>query len=194
MSPATYRIGEEFKPVPAYRTYLYTSLLIFVVVLILPWLIPTIIFAPLAVGLGLTIPLLAIIIFVAWWIPLYCESITYRLTPTEITWERGVWFRQTGIVPYNRITNVDISQGPLMRFFSFSAVRVQTAGYSAQARAEIVLTGIADPKDLQETIMGLVRKMGSIATEGEPERVADLGAVVAELRAIRNLLEAEEKR
>jgi len=194
MSPATYRIGEEFKPVPAYRTYLYTSLLIFVVVLILPWLIPTIIFAPLAVGLGLTIPLLAIIIFVAWWIPLYCESITYRLTPTEITWERGVWFRQTGIVPYNRITNVDISQGPLMRFFSFSAVRVQTAGYSAQARAEIVLNGIADPKDLQETIMGLVRKMGSIATEGEPERVADLGAVVAELRAIRNLLEAEEKR
>ncbi|MDI6866396.1 PH domain-containing protein [Methanoculleus sp.] len=194
MSPATYRIGEEFKPVPAYRTYLYTSLLIFVVVLILPWLIPTIIFAPLAVGLGLTIPLLAIIIFVAWWIPLYCESITYRLTPTEITWERGVWFRQTGIVPYNRITNVDIFQGPLMRFFSFSAVRVQTAGYSAQARAEIVLTGIADPKNLQETIMGLVRKMGSIATEGEPERVADLGAVVAELRAIRNLLEAEEKR
>jgi len=194
MSPAAYRIGEEFKPVPAYRTYLYTSLLIFVVVLILPWLIPTIIFTPLAVGLGLTIPLLAIIIFVAWWIPLYCESITYRLTPTEITWERGVWFRQTGIVPYNRITNVDISQGPLMRFFSFSAVRVQTAGYSAQARAEIVLNGIADPKDLQETIMGLVRKMGSIATEGEPERVADLGAVVAELRAIRNLLEAEEKR
>jgi membrane protein YdbS with pleckstrin-like domain len=194
MSPATYCIGEEFKPVPAYRTYLYTSLLIFVVVLILPWLIPTIIFAPLAVGLGLTIPLLAIIIFVAWWIPLYCESITYRLTPTEITWERGVWFRQTGIVPYNRITNVDIFQGPLMRFFSFSAVRVQTAGYSAQARAEIVLNGIADPKDLQETIMGLVRKMGSIATEGEPERVADLGAVVAELRAIRNLLEAEEKR
>jgi len=194
MSPAAYRIGEEFKPVPAYRIYLYTSLLIFVVVLILPWLIPTIIFTPLAVGLGLTIPLLAIIIFVAWWIPLYCESITYRLTPTEITWERGVWFRQTGIVPYNRITNVDISQGPLMRFFSFSAVRVQTAGYSAQARAEIVLTGIADPKDLQETIMGLVRKAGSIATEGEPERVADLGAVVAELRAIRNLLEAGEKR
>jgi len=46
MSPLTYHIGKEFKPVPAYRTYLYTSLLISVVVLILPWLIPTVIFAP----------------------------------------------------------------------------------------------------------------------------------------------------
>ncbi len=194
MSPLTYPIGKEFKPVPAYRTYLYTSLLISVVVLILPWLIPTVVFTPRVVGLGLAIPTVAVIIFVAWWIPLYCESITYRLTPTEITWERGVWFRQTGIVPYNRITNVDISQGPLMRFFSFSSLRVQTAGYSGQARSEIVLTGIADPKDLQETIMGFVRKSGPVAAEGGPERAAEIGAVVEELRAIRNLLEAGQRR
>jgi len=57
--------------------------------------------------------------------------------------------------PYNRITNVDIAQGPLMRFFSFSALRVQTAGYSAQARAEIVLNGIEDAGDLQERDHGL---------------------------------------
>ncbi len=75
MSPLTYPIGKEFKPVPAYRTYLYTSLLISVVVLILPWLIPAVIFTPRVVGLGLAIPTVAVIIFVAWWIPLYCESI-----------------------------------------------------------------------------------------------------------------------
>ncbi len=190
MSLTTLRIGETFGPAPQFRSYLYASLVLTVILFVLPWLAPVVVFSPLPVALALVIPALAIVVFVAYWIPLYHESIVYRLTVTEITWQRGVWFRQTGIVPYNRITNVDIIQGPLMRFFSFSAVRVQTAGYSAQARAEIVLNGIVDPKDLQEKIMNFVRRTGPVATGGEPEELPAADAVVEELRAIRMLLES----
>jgi membrane protein YdbS with pleckstrin-like domain len=189
MSLTPLRIGEAFKPVPRFRSYLYASLVLTVVVLILPWLIPIVVFTWGFVALAIALPVLAVIVFVAYWIPLYYESITYRLTVTEITWQRGVWFRQTGIVPYNRITNVDIAQGPLMRFFSFSAVRVQTAGYSAQAQAEILLNGITDPKDLQEKIMNFVRRTTPVAVGGEPEQLPAADATVEELRAIRKLLE-----
>lgn len=188
------RIGEAFVPVPRFRSYLYASLVLAVVAFVLPWLAPIVIFSPLPVALAVAVPALAIVAFVAYWIPLYHESIVYRLTVTEVTWQRGVWFRQTGIVPYNRITNVDIIQGPLMRFFSFSAVRVQTAGYSAQARAEIIINGIADPKDLQEKIMNFVRTTGPVAaTGGEPEGAPAADAVVEELRAIRRLLESRQE-
>lgn len=186
----TLRIGEAFKPAPQFRSYLYASLILAVVIFVLPWLAPIVIFSPPPIALAIAAPTLAIIAFVAYWIPLYHESIVYRLTVTEVTWQRGVWFRQTGIVPYNRITNVDITQGPLMRFFSFSAVKVQTAGYSAQAQAEIVINGIADAKDLQEKIMNFVRTTGPVAaTGGEPEGPPATDAVVEELRAIRRLLE-----
>jgi len=184
------RIGEAFRPSPQFRSYLYVSLVLTVALLILPWLVPVVLFSPGFVALAIAAPVIAAILFVVYWIPLYYKSITYRLTVTEITWQRGVWFRQTGIVPYNRITNVDIAQGPLMRYFSFSAVRVQTAGYSAQARAEIVLNGIADPKDLQEKIMNFVRRTGPVAVGGEPEQLPVADATVAELRAIRRLLES----
>ena len=184
------RIGEAFKPVLRFRSYLYASLALAAVLFVLPWFIPVVVFAPAAIALAIALPTLAAIVFVAYWIPLYYESIVYRLTVTEITWQRGVWFRQTGIVPYNRITNVDIVQGPLMRLFSFSALRVQTAGYSAQARAEIVLNGIADPKDLQEKIMNFVRRTGPVAVGGEPEQPLTADATVEELRAIRRLLES----
>ncbi|KLK88235.1 membrane protein [Methanoculleus sediminis] len=195
MSLTTFRLGESFKPVPQFRLYLYASLILAVVAFVLPWLAPIVVFSPLPVALAIAVPVLAIVVFVAYWIPLYHESIVYRLTVTEVTWQRGVWFRQTGIVPYNRITNVDIAQGPLMRFFSFSAVRVQTAGYSAQARAEIILNGIADPKDLQETIMNFVRTTRPVAaTGGEPAEGPAADAVVEELRAIRRLLEARQDR
>ncbi|MCT8336849.1 PH domain-containing protein [Methanoculleus sp. Afa-1] len=190
----TFRIGEAFKPVPQFRSYLYASLVLAVVFLVLPWLAPAVIFSPPPVALAIAIPSLAVIAFVAYWIPLYHESIVYRLSVTEVTWQRGVWFRQTGIVPYNRITNVDISQGPLMRFFSFSAVRVQTAGYSAQAQAEIVINGIADPRDLQEKIMNFVRRTGPVAVEGAPEEPLTADAVVEELRAIRVLLESRQEK
>ena len=179
------RTGEDFGPAPQYRSYLYANLVLIVVILVLPWLLPVIVFAPNA-GIVTGVPTLAIILFVLFWIPLYYRSITYRLTATEITWRRGVWFRQTGIVPYNRITNVDVAQGPLMRYFSFSGLHIQTAGYSGQARAEIVLAGIEDAGDLQEKIMGFVRREEPVAVEGEPE-AGD--AVLRELRAIRRLLE-----
>jgi hypothetical protein len=191
------RIGEAFRPAPEFRSYLYASLILAVALLVLPWLVPIVLLTWGIVALAVALPVLAAVVFVVYWIPRYYESIVYRLTVTEITWQRGVWFRQTGIVPYNRITNVDIIQGPLMRFFAFSAVRVQTAGYSAQARAEIVLNGIADPKDLQEKIMNFVRRTGPVAVGGGPEEVpvppaADV--IVEELRAIRRLLESREER
>lgn len=189
------RIGEAFGPAPQYRSYLYVYLVLTIVIFVLPWLVPAILAAPAIVAAVTGVPILGIVLFTLYWIPLYYRSISYRLTVTEITWQRGVWFRQTGIVPYNRITNVDIAQGPLMRFFSFSALRVQTAGYSAQARAEIVLNGIEDPKDLQEKIMGFVRRGGPVAVEGEPEAPpAAADAVVEELRAIRRLLEDRVER
>ncbi len=186
------RIGEAFGPVPEYRSYLYAYLVLIVVIFVLPWLLPILLGAPGVVAAATGIPVLGIILFSLYWIPLYYRSITYQLTITEITWQRGVWFRQTGIVPYNRITNVDIAQGPLMRFFTFSSLHIQTAGYSGQARAEIVLNGIEDAGDLQEKIMGFVRSTRPVAVEGEPEAppaVAMDGAVVEELRAIRRLLE-----
>lgn len=191
------RIGEAFGPVPKYRSYLYVYLVLIVVVFVLPWLTPIVLAAPWFIGVTIGVPVVAIVLFALYWIPLYYGSVTYRLTVTEITWERGVWFRQTGIVPYNRITNVDIAQGPLMRYFSFSALHIQTAGYSAQARAEIVLNGIEDAGDLQETIMGFVRSTRPVAVEGEPEALPTIVStddIVEELRAIRRLLEKQVKR
>ena len=189
------RIGEAFGPAPQYRSYLYAYLALTIVIFVLPWLVPAILAAPVVVAAVTGVPILAGVLFTLYWIPLYYRSISYRLTVTEITWQRGVWFRQTGIVPYNRITNVDIAQGPLMRFFSFSALRVQTAGYSAQARAEIVLNGIEDAGDLQEKIMGFVRRGGPVAVEGEPEAPpAAADAALEELRAIRRLLEDRVER
>lgn len=72
----------------------------------------------------------ALVIVFLVWVRLYYESMWYELREDEMSWKRGVWFRTTGIVPYNRITNLDIKQGPVMRFLRISTLSIQTAGYS----------------------------------------------------------------
>jgi hypothetical protein len=146
---------------------------------------------------GSAVLLLIVVALYLFWIGKYYQTIFFELKDDEVTWKRGVWFRMTGIVPYDRITNIDIYQGPLMRFFGFSSIKLQTAGYSAQARSEIILEGIREAEDLRETIRSLIRKSRTVAgpsdATGTPARQETPhptdDSLVGEIRAIRLLLE-----
>lgn len=188
------RLFEDFKPVEIFKKYnlIYTSLAVFLLWLCIGWLIP--IFESTIANIIIIAILVISLLFVAVWNSLYYKSIVYHLNKTEMTWKRGVWFRQTGIVPYNRITNVDIVQGPLMRFFGISNLRIQTAGYSAQKLAEISLNGIEEPEPLRGMIMDFVRSKGPVAaaTGGEDDgdsAPVSLEEIIGELRHIRKTLD-----
>ncbi|MCZ7384681.1 MAG: PH domain-containing protein [Candidatus Methanoperedens sp.] len=184
-------IGEEFRPAPQFRKLYYTYLLLATVFGILTWYIPVLFLAPFTLILGFLIPILAILIFVSYWIPKYYDTMLYKLTQNELIWRRGVWFRNTGIVPYNRITNIDIVQGPVSRNLGIASIKIQTAGYSGPANggriAEITIEGMEQFEDLRELIMGFVRGKKPLAVETYEEDV-NL-KILDELVKIRELME-----
>lgn len=187
----TIKIGEDFKPAPQFVRYFYLYLFLMALVMVAFVLFPVSLAGDPVLNALFAGGLIAVVVFVAVWIPLYYRSVVYHLSGTEMTWKRGVWFRGTGIVPYNRITNVDIVQGPLMRIFGISNLRIQTAGYSAQAQAEIRIQGIEEPEEVRELIMAQVRGRPPVAatTGGEETVETPEDAVLAELRGIRRVLE-----
>jgi len=131
-----------------------------------------------------------------YWVGLYYESMWYELREDEITWKRGVWFRATGIVPYNRITNLDVRQGPIMRFLGISNLAIQTAGYSGQAVPEIRIEAVEHAEELRELIRSMVRgspEQGNGTGSGTSSPVGSSSSVdqqiLAELKSIRSLLE-----
>ncbi|WP_067052179.1 PH domain-containing protein [Methanofollis ethanolicus] len=190
-------IGEDFKPAPQFKTYYFLYLFLTTLLAAAFILFPVSLAGEPILNTLFAGGLIAVVVFIAVWIPLYYRSVVYHLSGTEMTWKRGVWFRGTGIVPYNRITNVDIVQGPLMRVFGISDLRIQTAGYSAQAQAEIRIQGVEEPEEVRELIMAQVRGRPPVAatTGGEETVAAPEDAVLAELQAIRRVLErmAEKK-
>ena len=146
---------------------------------------------------------IAIVLIFIVWVRLYYVSMWYELREDEISWKRGVWFRTTGIVPYNRITNLDIKQGPVMRALGISTLALQTAGYSGQAVAEIRIEGIVHAEELRELIRSMVRQSGQGAdndgTGGRAPVQSATGSMstnllmLDELKKIRFLLEQKNK-
>jgi membrane protein YdbS with pleckstrin-like domain len=138
---------------------------------------------------------LILFVLLWYWVGLYYESMWYELREDEINWKRGVWFRTTGIVPYNRITNLDVRQGPFMRFLGISSLAIQTAGYSGQAVPEIRIEAIEHADELREVIRSMVR--GSPAHDdgtGSGTHVSTSSTpvdqqILSELKSIRSLLE-----
>lgn len=193
MENSKIRINEEFKPTPQFKKLYYIYLILAIPIAILIWYIPILIFAPFIITLIISIPILAILIFILYWIPKYYDTIFYKLTESEIIWKRGVWFRKMGVVPYNRITNIDILQGPISRMLRIASLKIQTAGYSATSHgygglAEIRLDGIEEFEELRELIMENIRGRKPVAVETYEEENINL-KILNELTKIRKLLE-----
>jgi len=127
----------KFKPAPQFKMLYYIYLVLAIVLSVFTWYIPVAVFAPFVITYYITVVLaiilLPIVVLTLYWIPKYYKTMIYHFTDTEIEWRRGVWFKKTGIVPYNRITNVDVGQGPFSRRLGIASLKIQTAGYSAPA-------------------------------------------------------------
>lgn len=139
--------------------------------------------------------------YLTWWIPAFYRTTGYRFSADEVEYRRGVFFQQKTTVPYNRITNVGISQGPIERLVNAGAVGIHTAGYGGQVGAELTVAGVSDFEDIQEQILERVRERPAKATEGaeaveavdsRAEQGDESSEVLGELRRIRELLEQRQ--
>ncbi|MFA5221184.1 MAG: PH domain-containing protein [Methanoregula sp.] len=193
-----YPLNTPFKPAPSLVSLLITRFTVFVLLIFGFTGFPILLEAgsDLLVNGFIVAGFLVIIAIFVIWARLYYVSMWYELREDEISWKRGVWFRTTGIVPYNRITNLDIRQGPLMRMFGISTLALQTAGYSGQAVPEIKIEGQIHADELRELIRFMVR--GNTAhgdgTGGVSPAKAPLTMdeqVLVELVKIRTLLEQQ---
>jgi uncharacterized protein len=198
MESQHFPLNTRFKPSTAMMTWYRAGIALIIGVILLFCYVPVVVFGemPATVSFGI-LGFIAVIYILLWiWVGMYYDSMSYELREDEINWKRGVWFRTTGIVPYNRIVNLDLRQGPLMRFLRISTLAIQTAGYSGQAVPEIKVEAIENAEELRELIRSHVRGClshedgtGSAKPSSTPSGVSVHQQMLAELQQIRSLLE-----
>jgi len=195
-------LDTPFKPSKSLIPWFTTNFALVVVFILCTFYIPIAFFndAPIEVHVLILGAIAALVIIFLVWIRLYYESMWYELQEDEMSWKRGVWFRTTGIVPFSRITNLDIRQGPVMRFLKISSLSIQTAGYSGQAVPEIRIEAIEYAEELRELIRNRVRLCSErgdgtgigVSASRSTEKPTDL-QILDELKKIRSLLEQKNE-
>jgi membrane protein YdbS with pleckstrin-like domain len=205
MAPKThFPLSTPFKPAPALVTWFVVDFALVMVFIFACTVFPVLLSSPDAlIMLVIMFCIVAVFVVFAYWTKLYYESMWYELHEDEMRWKRGVWFRTTGIVPYNRITNLDLKQGPVMRWLNISTLSIQTAGYSGQAVPEIRIEAIEHAEELRELVRTLVRQSGSIVHDDGTGTSAPVQSstgsmstnllMLDELKKIRSLLEQKNK-
>jgi membrane protein YdbS with pleckstrin-like domain len=198
MKSGHYPLNGAFSPSKSLMTLYILDFIIFILVMLLFIYIPVVLYAglePIINAAFLGVILVVVILFLIW-TKLYYESMWYELLEDEVRWKRGVWFRATGIVPYNRITNIDLKQGPVMRILGISTVSLQTAGYSGAAVPEIRIEGIIHAEELREQIRNLVRGRlksddgtGTGSDGHDDKKTGYDQEILMELQRIRELIE-----
>lgn len=93
------------------------------------------------------------------WIPLgliftrrYLASMECALTPKALKVKKGIFVRIEKTIPLEKITDMGMVQGPIMRHFGLHTLTVETAGQSGPG-ALVSLTGIVDAEQFRETVL-----------------------------------------
>jgi len=111
----------------------------------------------------------------------------------------GVVWKKYVTVPYSKITNVDITRGPLQRLYNIGTIHVQTAGAAGKQgeKAELKLAGIRDLEKVREVIIENIKDLNYPGSGRMKKEIPSGGDIVVndilnELRDIKGILREKE--
>lgn len=131
------------------------------------------------VVLIVTIPL-AVVYFIVgrFFINRYVERMSCTLTERTLEIRKGLINRVESTIPLEKITDLQMIQGPIMRAMGLHGFKVETAGQSAGPGASLVsLVGIVDAPGFREAVLDQRDAMA----EGRGRATASPAAAAPEL-------------
>ena len=150
--------------------------------------------------------IVGVVLIPVWWIfgqwitARYLERMSCTLTEKSLKVERGILVRKEMTVPLDKITDVGLVEGPIMRYLDLQAVRIETAGQST-AGAAIQLVGVKDARSFRDAVLeqrdivaDRLADGGSAGAERALPATGGDGETLAVLAEIRDTLQRIEGR
>ena len=151
------------------------------------WLISLLLISGLTlIGIPLLIISVPIFLFIS---TQMLKAMSAELTERKLVVKRGVLFKVEKSIPLEKITDVGMSQGPLMRAMGLNRLSFETAGQSGEG-ALVSLLGIVDAADFREAILTQKDVMTASPdtqrsqTNEKPSELSELTASVQRIEAM----------
>ena len=114
------------------------------------------------------------------------DAMSAELFERKLVVKRGIFVKVEKSIPLEKITDVGLTQGPLMRFFGLYRLNFETAGQS-DAGALVSMLGIVDAKVFRESILAQKDLVQGTSTSSEAPQDT-LGEILSTLKNIEVLL------
>jgi putative membrane protein len=100
------------------------------------------------------IPLLLIVLpITTWYWRKQYRNLRVVLTSRDLKVSRGVLIREEKSIPLEKITDLAVIQGPIMRHFGLKGIKVETAGQSGMGNALVQVVGIEDTDGFRDLVL-----------------------------------------
>jgi putative membrane protein len=82
------------------------------------------------------------------------ENWSCTLTERTLDIKKGIWNKTESTIPLEKITDLQMFQGPIMRYFGLHGFKVETAGQSSTAGGALVnMIGIVDTQGFRKAVL-----------------------------------------
>lgn len=146
----------------------------------------------------LCVTLVGIPLLPLWWVlgmrltHRYLERMECALTKRTLIVRKGFFVRVEKTIPLDKITDLGMVEGPLMRLFDIQALSIETAGSTAQG-ALVTLYGIENAETFRDLVLNqrdrMLEKEAEPSVEATDRSASDSSSeVVTLLREIRDEL------
>jgi putative membrane protein len=149
----------------------------------------------------LTITVVGILLIPFWlifgraYVNRYFNGLFCELTTRALHFKKGVWIRTEKTIPLDKIQDLTFKEGPLLRYFGVSYLKIETAGQSAQGISDMTLYGIIDARNFREAVLDqrdITTDKGTSDTGSSASTQSD--AVLETLKTINETLGRIEKK
>ena len=141
------------------------------------------------------IPLIPLWILIAiYYLNVYFERLHCELTTRSLRFQKGYIFHTERTIPLDKIQDLTFKEGPLLKVFGLSILKIETAGNSAQAASDLTLIGIINASDFRNMVLDQRDKVTDNETKASTSALEMSDHSVTELlKEIRDSLVRIEK-
>ncbi len=88
-----------------------------------------------------------------WYVRRSFEALRCELHERTLVVKRGIFFRVEKTIPLDKIQDLTVKEGPLLRMLGLRSLKIETAGQGTPGAAEAHLIGIVDPLDFRDEVL-----------------------------------------
>lgn len=118
-----------------------------------------------------------------WWADRHYKALGLEVTDRSVVVKKGVWFRKELTIPLDKIQDISIHEGPLLKALGLLSLRIETAGQrnAATGQSDADLTGLLDARGMRDLILSR-RDQVSVVEAVSPTATSTTDALLMDIR------------